>query len=91
MAYTPDWEALAGALQRVKATGATEDEARRDVCLALSDQKFGSKSESQIPKPACEAALAPAEAVVDWASVGRGELLFGFRNGKPADCLNKAV
>jgi hypothetical protein len=40
VAYTPDWEALADALQRVKATGATEDEARRDVCLALSDQKI---------------------------------------------------
>jgi hypothetical protein len=40
VAYTPDWEALADVLQRVKSTGLTEDEARRDVCLALSDQKI---------------------------------------------------
>jgi hypothetical protein len=40
VAYTPDWEALADVLQRVKSTGLTEDEARRDICFALSDQKI---------------------------------------------------
>jgi hypothetical protein len=40
VAYTPDWETLADALQRVKSTGLTEDKAKRDVCLALSDQKI---------------------------------------------------
>ena len=40
MAYTPDWEPLADALQRIVATGVTEDEAKKDISLALGDQKI---------------------------------------------------
>ena len=40
MAYTPDWEPLADALQRIVATGVAEDEAKKDISLALGDQKI---------------------------------------------------
>jgi hypothetical protein len=35
VAYTPDWESLAGALERVMATGIIEDEAKIDLRRAL--------------------------------------------------------
>jgi len=40
VAYTPDWETLADALQRVMATGLTEDKAKKDICSALAEQKI---------------------------------------------------
>ena len=40
MAYTPDWEPLADALERVMATGATEDEAKIDLCRAMADRNI---------------------------------------------------
>lgn len=40
MAYTPDWESLAHALERAMATGITEDQAKRDLCLAVADKKI---------------------------------------------------
>jgi hypothetical protein len=41
MPYVPDWEPIAGALQRVVATGLTADEAKRQLCAAIADQKIG--------------------------------------------------
>lgn len=40
MAYTPDWERLADALQRVMAAGASEDESKLDLCRAVADGKI---------------------------------------------------
>jgi hypothetical protein len=40
VAYTPDWEPLANALKRIVATGATEAQAKRDLCLAVADGKI---------------------------------------------------
>ena len=40
MAYTPDWEPLEDALKRVMAIGATEDQAKKDLCLAVADKKI---------------------------------------------------
>jgi hypothetical protein len=39
--YRPDWELLADALKRIQHTnGVTEDEAKADLCKALSDGKI---------------------------------------------------
>ena len=40
MAYAPDWEPLASAVNRVVAAGATKDQAKRDLCLAIADEKI---------------------------------------------------
>ena len=40
MPYVPDWQPLAAALERVMATGATEDNAKLDICRAVADQKI---------------------------------------------------
>jgi hypothetical protein len=40
VAYTPDWEPLAVALKRVIAAGASEDEAKLNLCGAVADQKI---------------------------------------------------
>jgi hypothetical protein len=42
VAYTPDWEPLVDALKRVVATnpGASEDEAKVDLCRTLADRKI---------------------------------------------------
>ena len=40
MAYTPDWELLADALKRVMMSGVGEDQAKADLCRAVSDRKI---------------------------------------------------
>jgi hypothetical protein len=40
VAYTPDWEPLAHALKRIMRTGASEDEAKIDLCRAVADRKI---------------------------------------------------
>jgi hypothetical protein len=40
VAYTPDWEPLADALNRVMAAGAEEDEAKTDLCGAVANRKI---------------------------------------------------
>ena len=40
MPYVPDWQPLAAALERVMATGATEDNAKLDICRAVADRKI---------------------------------------------------
>ena len=40
MAYVPDWERLSDALKRVMATGIAKDQAKRDICGAISDRKI---------------------------------------------------
>jgi hypothetical protein len=40
VAYTPDWEPLAHALKRIMKTGASEDEAKIDLCRAVADRKI---------------------------------------------------
>ncbi len=40
MIYTPDWEELASALQRVVAAGANEPEAKAGICNAVADRKI---------------------------------------------------
>ena len=41
MPYVPDWEPLAAALKRVMASGATDDDAKLDICRAVADRKVG--------------------------------------------------
>ena len=43
MAYAPDWEPLASAVNRVVAAGATKDQAKRDLCLAIADGKIAAR------------------------------------------------
>jgi len=43
VAYAPDWEPLASALNRVVAAGATKDQAKRDLCLAIADGKIAAR------------------------------------------------
>jgi len=38
--YTPDWARLADALKLVKATGASEDQTKIDLCCAVADRKI---------------------------------------------------
>jgi hypothetical protein len=40
VAYVPDWERLADALDRVVKAGLPEDEAKRDICNAVADRKI---------------------------------------------------
>lgn len=40
MAYVPEWERLADALNRVVASGATEEQAKTDICNAIADRKI---------------------------------------------------
>jgi hypothetical protein len=40
VAYTPDWEPLADALKRVMMSGVGEDQAKADLCRAVSDRKI---------------------------------------------------
>jgi len=40
VAYIPDWEPLGDALKRVMETGASEEEAKTDLCRAVADGKI---------------------------------------------------
>jgi hypothetical protein len=40
MSYVPDWESLAAKLKRVMETGASEEEAKLDICRAVADRKI---------------------------------------------------
>jgi hypothetical protein len=40
VAYTPDWEPIAGSLKRVMGAGLSENEAKTDLCYATADKRI---------------------------------------------------